>query len=71
MASVNDSHMVLLGGSKRLTTIDLENLPNLTDEGVQAIVSIEYSSVQILKVKACEYVTTDYVQYEKRKSALH
>ncbi|KAI7851080.1 hypothetical protein BDC45DRAFT_590958 [Circinella umbellata] len=72
MIQVNDTILAALGDMKKLTTVKLQRLQNITDQGVQTLVEMKNNKnstclLMELVVKRCSLISNQCIQFFKEK----
>ncbi|KAI9268002.1 hypothetical protein BDA99DRAFT_504586 [Phascolomyces articulosus] len=69
MSAVTDIVVAELGGSDTLTTIGLDGLPKVTNQGIRALIDKKVSNPKLssLTITNCSSVTDECIQYVKHK----
>ncbi|KAI8145600.1 hypothetical protein BJV82DRAFT_711761 [Fennellomyces sp. T-0311] len=53
MSSITDPSLIILTGSTSLTTVELDSLPNVTDQGICDLIESQDFSLAVVKVDGC------------------
>ncbi|KAI8139357.1 hypothetical protein BJV82DRAFT_672639 [Fennellomyces sp. T-0311] len=67
MDAVTDNHIIALRVHSHLSEVNLEGLPNITNQGLQYGIDSRVTVLEKLTIKGCRSITNECAQYLKRK----